>query len=191
MDNFSGNRQTLISIAGFQTLSAFADAMDCESTENLLQSNVDYLSYHITLKLRRVERNPGVLDVVGVVMKHCTMDVLPSLEEIVQDVLSQSEVNFQERNCYSFLKVFHTFVVCMRRLSMKKDTEIIEEKIIEVQDKAETVINVILERYEAKKISENLEDELEPETGDENTELETAEYNNYEGKFARSAIFRL
>jgi hypothetical protein len=33
-----------------------------------------------------MEQNPGVMDVLNVVMKYSSMDVLPCLEEIVKDV---------------------------------------------------------------------------------------------------------
>ncbi|XP_046603137.1 TELO2-interacting protein 1 homolog [Neodiprion virginianus] len=185
----AGSRQTLISIAGFHTLSSFAEAMQYAAIGNLLQANVDYLSYHIMLKLRRVERNSGVLDVVGVVVKQCTMDVLPPLEKIVQDVLSQSNSNFQERNTYSFLKVFHTFVTCVRRLlGSNPDETIYNENTIVLTDKAETVIKILLEYSEAKTVSNQLEgDEIGEEISDlkeeENHDLQ--DYNNYEDEEKR------
>lgn len=153
--------------------------MQCSTTENLLQANVDYLSYHITLKLRRIERNPGVLNVVGVVMKHCTMDVLPSLEEIVEDVLARSNVNYEKNNSYSFLKVFHTFVICVKRLVKIRANENIKEKDIQPLDKAEIVIRQLLEYYQAKKVSERLDDEPEEEETSE-SKIEDEELQNYE-----------
>ncbi|XP_012260552.2 TELO2-interacting protein 1 homolog [Athalia rosae] len=181
----AGNRQTLVSIAGFRTLTSFAKAMQCVSTGNLLQANVDYLSYHITLKLRRVERNLGVLDVVSVVMKQCTMDILPALEEIVQDVLSQSNMNFQEQNCYSFLKVFHTFITCIRRVLNSKIDVRPKTEIVQDLAKSEAVIKILEEYCKAKEISKKLDDELLSESCEESSDLnkedeDLQDYNNYE-----------
>lgn len=53
---------------------------------DLVRNNVDYLSHHITTRLRNAHRNPSVLPVLSVVMKHSTVDVLPSLHEIITDV---------------------------------------------------------------------------------------------------------
>ncbi|XP_021917527.1 TELO2-interacting protein 1 homolog isoform X2 [Zootermopsis nevadensis] len=52
---------------------------------DLVQANVDYFSYHVTFKLRRMEQNAGVMDVLNIVMKYSSMDVLPCLEDIVKD----------------------------------------------------------------------------------------------------------
>lgn len=52
----------------------------------LVQANVDYLSHHITTRLKRAHHNPGVLSVLSVVMRHTTVQVLPCLHEIIEDV---------------------------------------------------------------------------------------------------------
>lgn len=52
----------------------------------LVQANVDYLSHHITTRLKRAQHNPGVLSVLSVVMRHTTVQVLPCLHEIIEDV---------------------------------------------------------------------------------------------------------
>lgn len=52
----------------------------------LVTNNVDYLSHHVLLHLRRVRRNPKVLSVLSVIMEHSTLTVLPSLLEIINDV---------------------------------------------------------------------------------------------------------
>lgn len=50
----------------------------------LIQTNVDYLTYHTTVKLRR--GHPGVFDVVTVLMKNSPFEAMTNLEEIVQNV---------------------------------------------------------------------------------------------------------
>lgn len=52
----------------------------------LVRANVDYLSHHITIRLKRAHHNPGVLSVLSVVMRYTTIEVLPCLYEIIEDV---------------------------------------------------------------------------------------------------------
>lgn len=98
-----------------------------------------------------MERNPGVLDVVGVVMKYSTMDVLPCLKEIVEDVLLQMNSSFQKKNSYAFLKVFYTFTVCIKKLVNPKCVSI-QERNIKTQCKSSQIIQSLLEHYESKKV---------------------------------------
>ncbi|XP_015606267.1 TELO2-interacting protein 1 homolog isoform X2 [Cephus cinctus] len=154
----AGSGYSVLSMIGFQTLQQIAKTLRYATVTDLLQANIDYLSYHVTLKLRRVERNPGVLDVVALIMKYSTMDVLPCLKDFVEDVLRQSAANFQQKNSYSFLKVFHIFAVCIRRLTLNEQIKTsVEEEISE--DPSEIVIRAIQEYYQAKRISERIEDD--------------------------------
>ncbi|KAI4473185.1 hypothetical protein M0802_016269 [Mischocyttarus mexicanus] len=94
----AGSTNSLLSRVGIETLENIAKSLKHETIGDLLRANVDYFSYHVTIKLRRIERNPGVLDVVKVVMKYSSMDVLPCLREIVLDVLLQlNKINIRAR----------------------------------------------------------------------------------------------
>lgn len=136
------------------------------TTEELLQKNVDYISYHVTLKLRRVNRNPGVLDVLAVVMEFSTMDFLPCLKEIVNDVLRQSNETIQKDNIDSFLRVFYTFTKCVRRLTLKNVTQSKEENNFgNNSNKKERIIQQLVEYKKLKELTklENIEEEEKEE----------------------------
>lgn len=115
------------------------------------------MSYHISIKLRRIERNPDVLDVIGVIMKYSTMDVLPCLKEIVEDVLLQLNNSFQKKNSYAFLKVFYTFTICIKNLASSKHATTIPEINIDIKNESSKIIQSFLEYYEAKKIDEDID----------------------------------
>lgn len=106
-----------------------------------------------------MEHNPGVLDVVGVVMKYSTMDVLPCLKEIVEDVLLQLNNSFQKKNSYAFLKVFYTFVVCIKKLVNLKHVPIIQEQNETIECKSSKIIQSLLEYYETKMINKKVEED--------------------------------
>ncbi|KAG7213128.1 hypothetical protein KM043_002445 [Ampulex compressa] len=179
----AGSGHGLISFVGTQTLEKIAQSQEHDTIRSLLHENVDYFSYHVTMKLKRIERYPGVLDVVTLVMKYSTMDVLPCLKQIVEDVLFQSNTNFQKRNSYAFLKAFYIFVTCIKKLVNLDNVDVIEDVNIPDECKSSKVIETLLEYYEAKKIDEKIdhmeEEDLEADviTSAENEEsnVETAE----------------
>ncbi|XP_034174840.2 telo2 interacting protein 1 isoform X1 [Osmia lignaria lignaria] len=168
----AGSGHSLINFVGTKTLEQIAESQGYNIVGDLLRANVDYFSYHVTVKLRRVERNPGVLDVVNIVIKYSTMDVLPCLKEIVEDVLVQLSSSFQQKNAYAFLKVFYTFVICIRNLINSKPIPETQEQNLNVENKASKIIQSLLEYHEAKKVDNEIEElpsesKLEEETVEE------------------------
>ncbi|XP_076766159.1 telo2 interacting protein 1 [Xylocopa sonorina] len=178
----AGSEHSLISFVGTQTLERIAESQEYSTVGDLLRANVDYFSYHVSMKLRRVERNPGVLDVVGVVMKYSTMDVLPCLKEIVEDVLLQLNNSYQQKNSYAFLKVFYTFTICIKNLTNTKHvTTKQEQQKASVEYASECIIKHLLEYYEAKKVDEDIEKSYEANEMEEQVEQEDdREENEYE-----------
>ncbi|XP_014614850.1 PREDICTED: TELO2-interacting protein 1 homolog isoform X2 [Polistes canadensis] len=168
----AGSTNSIISRVGIETLENIAKALKYETIGDLLRANVDYFSYHVTIKLRRIERNPGVLDVVKAVMKYSSMDVLPCLKEIVQDVLLQLNTVFQKRNTFSFLNVFYIFILCIKKLTAKPDADVTRTSPTLVQKEPHEIITLnLLEFYEARKAKEQIDQNLNNEvTDEENTE---------------------
>lgn len=146
-----------------RTLESIAETQQHKTIGDLLRANVDYFSYHILMKLRQVARNPGVLDVIEVVMKYSKLDFLPHLKGIVEDVLRQLSMPYHQKDTYSFLKIFHTFIACVKTLISWEDTkEIIKKEDIQTTNNlSETIILSLLEYYNAKKIDEKFEDNIE------------------------------
>lgn len=83
----AGSANGLVAEAGMAAIRDISHACGYgRDVTDLVQANVDYFSYHVTFKLRRMEQNAGVMDVLNIVMKYSSMDVLPCLEDIVKDV---------------------------------------------------------------------------------------------------------
>lgn len=119
----AGNKNQLIRSIGLNTLQVFAESQASSNITSFLRDNVDYISYHVTVKLRRVDRNPGVLDVVTTVINYSTLDFLPCLREIVAEALGQLRVASCGDNSRSILKVLYTFIMCIRRQVCDKKIE--------------------------------------------------------------------
>lgn len=160
---FLGSGNGLISYIGVRTLESIAETQQHKTIGDLLRANVDYFSYHILMKLRQVARNPGVLDVIEVIMKYSKLDFLPHLKGIVKDVLRQLSMPYHQKDTYSFLKIFHTFIACVKTLISWEDTkEIIKKEDTQTTNNlSETIILSLLEYYKAKKIDEKFEDNIE------------------------------
>ncbi|XP_071865673.1 telo2 interacting protein 1 [Bombus fervidus] len=179
----AGSGHSLISFVGTQTLEQIAKSQEHNTVGDLLRANVDYFSYHVSIKLRRVERNPNVLDVVGVVMKYSTMDVLPCLKNIVEDVLLQLNSSFQKRNSYAFLKVFYTFTICIQNLVNSKHVSTVHGQSVDTKTESLKIIQSLSEYYEAKRVDEYIDDmeqscEIKEEKEEEKIEVEVNEEEN-------------
>ncbi|KAK9721937.1 hypothetical protein QE152_g19937 [Popillia japonica] len=110
----AGSGQPLLKAAGLTTITNISIACKYKSVTDLINNNSDYFSYHVTRKLKRLDKNEHVLNVLGVVMNHSSMDVLPSIGDIVEDVLYQSR-DCNSKNIIAFMKVFNIFVKCLLR----------------------------------------------------------------------------
>lgn len=169
----SGSGNGLISYIGVCTLENVAKAQQHKTIGDLLRANVDYFSYHIIMKLRQINRNPGVFDVIKVVMKYSRVDFLPHLKGIVEDVLRQLSTPHYQKDIYSFLKIFHTFIICMKTLINWDNTEVTKEENAQpINNPSETIILSLLEYYNAKKIDEKIDiEEIASDTNMPDTEL--------------------
>lgn len=175
----SGSGNGLISYIGVHTLKNVAEAQQHRTIGDLLRANVDYFSYHIIMKLRQTDRNPGVFDVIKVVMKYSRLDFVPHLKGIVEDVFRQLSSPHHQKDTYSFLKIFHTFIICIKTLINWDDTEVTREEDTQAtKNSSETIILSLLEYYNAKKINEKIEDEEEIESDANMPDTELLEETN-------------
>ncbi|XP_017890881.1 TELO2-interacting protein 1 homolog isoform X2 [Ceratina calcarata] len=162
----AGNKNGLISLVASRTLEMIAKSQHCLSTSDLFNTNMDYLSYNVRIKLRRVHLNPGCLDVIRVLIRHSTIDALSCLREIVEDCSSHSNKNLYRRNSYAFLKVFHVFAACVKDMLAVKGGETIGiEKRADDDDDEENrcskIVQDVLEYVEAKQVDDRIEEEVE------------------------------
>ncbi|XP_063987707.1 TELO2-interacting protein 1 homolog isoform X2 [Diachasmimorpha longicaudata] len=160
----AGNKNRLISSIGLRTLEQLAKSQGYSDITNFLRDNVDYISYHVTVKLRRLERNLGVLDVVTIVMKYSTLDFLPCLKEIVAEALGQLKVAPERSNSHSILRVLHTFILCIRRQVCEHQVR--QDKVTTSENIVERVIHALVEHHEAKQVDKLLDDDSEVDLDD-------------------------
>ncbi|KAK6629963.1 hypothetical protein RUM43_003784 [Polyplax serrata] len=83
------------------------------SIESLIRHNIDYLTYHSVIKLKR--NNVGVFDVMTVLIKNSAIETVSGLEQIINNVLATSSQNLNSRLTISYLRLFQTYVLCVRK----------------------------------------------------------------------------
>ena len=83
----AGSTNGIIAAAGMAAAQVMAHASCHEDNiVNLVEKNADYLSFHISTRLRNVIENPGVADVIHFVMKYSSLDMLQHLQQIIEEV---------------------------------------------------------------------------------------------------------
>lgn len=158
----AGSKNDLINLVASQTLEMIAKSQHCLSASDLFTANMDYLSYNVRIKLRRVHLNPGCLDVIRVLIKHSTIDALSCLREIVEDCLARSDKNLYRRNSYAFLNVFHVFATCVKSM-LAAERGTVNEKDDHQEDPSSKIIKDVLEYVEAKRVDDLIEEEATPQ----------------------------
>ncbi|XP_014469143.1 PREDICTED: TELO2-interacting protein 1 homolog [Dinoponera quadriceps] len=171
----AGNGNSLISYIGVRTLEIIAKAQQHNTIGDLLCANVDYFSFHIIMKLRQVDLNTGVLDVVEVVMKYSELNFLPYLRGIVENALGQLSNSSHQKNTYGFLRVFYAFITCMQTLLKCEDTQITKEDVQITSNFSEMIIHSLLEYYKAKQIDKKLKDDERTEETELDSDLPNIE----------------
>ncbi|GJQ69256.1 hypothetical protein Trydic_g6398 [Trypoxylus dichotomus] len=143
----AGSGQPLLKAAGLAAIVNISVACKYHSVTDLINNNSDYFSYHVTRKMKDLNRNQHVLNVLGVVMNHCSMDVLPSINDIVEDVLFQSRY-CTSGNMASFMKVFNIFTNCLLRwLNIKIELPPIKSKAEKEQELKHFEVSNLEEEY--------------------------------------------
>lgn len=71
---------------GLKTLYDVIKACGYTDVTELININSDYFSYNIVRKLNKSEYNESVLNVLAVVMSYSSVDVLPSVSNIMEVV---------------------------------------------------------------------------------------------------------
>ncbi|KAJ8974649.1 hypothetical protein NQ317_019885 [Molorchus minor] len=81
----AGNGNPLVNAAGLSALNNIAYACGCSSIPELINKNIDFLTFHIERKLNRIQENNTVLDVLTVVMRYSNVDILQNIAYTVKE----------------------------------------------------------------------------------------------------------
>uniref|UniRef100_A0A2H8TQG4 TELO2-interacting protein 1 n=2 Tax=Melanaphis sacchari TaxID=742174 RepID=A0A2H8TQG4_9HEMI len=156
-----GSEHGPISLAGQAAISLLACSGGYSDPIDLVVKNSDYLSHHFTNKLWSLSKHPEVLNALKVVMNlNNSDDLLQSFHTMVTEVLVQScDVHCTE-NMHSFMKVFHIFIMCMRK--REQNCTPITDNVDKSKSSSNCVIENILQYHKMMTLDSenNLEDEF-------------------------------
>lgn len=171
-----GSEHGPISLAGQGAIALLAHSGGYSNPIDLVIKNSDYLSHHFTNKLWSLSKHPEVLNALKVVMNlNNSDDLLQSFHTMVTDVLVQSCDVHRTENMYSFMKVFHIFVMCVRKREQKCTS------LTDCVEKPKSSNNCVIEnilgyhKMMTLDLENNLDDEYWKNEADSNAPCENSE----------------
>ncbi|XP_027842762.2 TELO2-interacting protein 1 homolog [Aphis gossypii] len=155
-----GSEHGPISLAGQSAITLLAHSGGYRDPIDLVIKNSDYLSHHFTNKLWSISKHPEVLNALKVVMNlNSGDDLLQSFHTMVTEVLVQSCDVHRTENMHSFMKVFHIFIMCVRKREQKCSP--VSDHTEKSKSSSNCVIENILQYHKMKTI--DLENDFEDE----------------------------
>ncbi|KAF5286843.1 hypothetical protein FQA39_LY00376 [Lamprigera yunnana] len=112
----AGSVNPLLKTAGGNAIVKISEACGYKSITTFISSNCDYYSFHVVNKIHRAEENLGALKVLSAVMKFGDESILPSISNVIQEVLSQTYHKYFQEDCTVYLQLFKIFVESLKRL---------------------------------------------------------------------------
>ncbi|XP_066261466.1 TELO2-interacting protein 1 homolog isoform X2 [Euwallacea similis] len=111
----AGSGHPLIKAAGLQTLQKLTLNCEYNNLTHLINSNFDFFSYQVQRKLTKLDDKEGVLNVLSIVLQHCSEDLLLPMKYIIEEILVLSCDKFKDQYANSYLTVFKMFVLSLCR----------------------------------------------------------------------------
>ncbi|XP_060524749.1 TELO2-interacting protein 1 homolog isoform X2 [Cylas formicarius] len=111
----AGCRHPLLQKAGLSTIAIITYSCGYADFTELVSTNFDYFSYHVERKLLKADERESALNVLSVVLNHCTKDIFQYLSNIVEGILENPSDIFQIKHATPYLKVLRMCVISMRR----------------------------------------------------------------------------
>ncbi|XP_063003548.1 TELO2-interacting protein 1 homolog [Elgaria multicarinata webbii] len=123
----AGDDTLLISQTAQGTMLGICQACAYNSVPDLINQNADYLVNGISLHLRHLAHEPHASRVLEAMLRHSDANVLPLVEDVIQDILARLDRCHSDRVA-SFLGVMHTLMTTracrfIRQPQTEKDLE--------------------------------------------------------------------
>ncbi|XP_047517372.1 TELO2-interacting protein 1 homolog isoform X2 [Pieris napi] len=143
-----GSRYEMLHLSGVKAINEIKSACGNTTVGELIAHNADYFTHQITRRLKKAWNTQSALEILSVVMEYSDSTILEYMYGIVEDVLLQSCDKYYQKNLYSYLQVFHTFVSCIYKWFPHKRTE---DEHTDTKDVLDDVIEYIKSEEEAQR----------------------------------------
>ncbi|XP_008201481.1 TELO2-interacting protein 1 homolog [Tribolium castaneum] len=110
----AGSSHPIIRTAGCSALANISTACQYSTITDLINNNIDYFSFHIERKLSKAKGDKGGLEVLGVVIRYSSQNVLISTCDVIQELLYHT-YDSHRTNLNSYLQVFKLFIMGLHR----------------------------------------------------------------------------
>ncbi|NXT55000.1 TTI1 protein, partial [Pluvianellus socialis] len=172
----AGDKTLLISETALGTLVDICEACSYDSVQSLINENSDYLVNGISLNLRQLAHQPHASQVLDTMLRHSDANLLPLVEDVIQDVLSTLDQSYNNQ-ASTFLRVLHSVMTALvqwfgsshgeehqqRQTAEWQSRTLSQEQLVVTRQDVE---RFFLDYVRQKQIAEgNL-----PDTGDEETD---------------------
>ncbi|XP_044259185.1 TELO2-interacting protein 1 homolog [Tribolium madens] len=157
----AGSSHPIIRTAGCSALTNISTACQYSTITNLINNNIDYFSFHIERKLNKAKGDKGGLEVLGVVIRYSTQEVLISTCDVIQELLYHT-YDSHRTNLNSYLHVFKMFIMGLHRWL---NIELIEEPFKTKKQKQDEIEDFQISNLEAP--IEDFSDEMMNKTAEE------------------------
>ncbi|XP_042317867.1 TELO2-interacting protein 1 homolog isoform X2 [Sceloporus undulatus] len=122
----AGDPTLLISQTARGTMAKICLTCGYGSVPELINQNADYLVNGISLHLRHVAHEPHASRVLEAMLRHSDANVLPLVEDVVQDILTKLDQCHSDR-ASSFLRVMHTLMKMLEKQVPVGESEAAED----------------------------------------------------------------
>ncbi|XP_046554927.1 TELO2-interacting protein 1 homolog [Haliotis rubra] len=109
-----GDDNSLISSTAYSVLVDLYQACEYSSLDEMIRHNADYLMNAISLRLRHLEANLRCPTVLRVMLQYCEADILPLVDDTVQEILSCLDDHYTEEAAI-FVRVLYDLVKAINR----------------------------------------------------------------------------
>ncbi|NWY57363.1 TTI1 protein, partial [Chionis minor] len=172
----AGDKTLLISETALGTLVDICEACSYDSVQSLINENSDYLVNGISLNLRQLAHQPHASQVLDTMLRHSDANLLPLVEDIIQDILSTLDQSYNNQ-ASTFLRVLHSVMTALVQwFGSSRGEEHQQRQTAEWQSRTLSQEQVAVSRQDVERFfldyvrQKQIAEGNLPDTGDEETD---------------------
>nr|CAH7726337.1 unnamed protein product [Callosobruchus chinensis] len=148
----AGNQHPFVCFSGRLALKRICKACGYTSIKEMISSSIDFISFHVKNRLRRLEDKEKVLQVVTIILKTTTLDALPIISNMMEFTVKSLDADTSKATM--FLVVFNEFILTLREwVGIERKFEPIKSREQRYQEMQEFTVSGIEEDF-----SDNLDE---------------------------------
>lgn len=152
-------------------------AFNFSTTIDLFYNNTDYIIHAITVCLRKPNHAKDALRIITETVHHGSIEIMPHLDNIVSNLITESKKLCQSKNSISFLHVFRYILSNIRALYLnsKKLCNIKTKRSIQEGYVSDLWINILKPR---KTVEDDMKSDEQKEKEMMESKYHTSKYND-------------